>query len=121
MIRTMEENMNRIEFPEADTIDFSFEGRLRDNPTEDAGSLDPTRVYLNEIGSTPLLTREGEILLAKRIENGGRRTQRAITRSPIAVAELLKIGDELAAGALGIREVVTFSDQSASAALSAQA
>jgi RNA polymerase primary sigma factor len=117
----MEPNMNRIEFSEAEAVDFSFEDRLRDNPAEDAGSLDPTRVYLNEIGSTPLLTREGEILLAKRIENGGRRTQRAVTRSPIAVAELLKIGDELAAGALGIREIVAFSDQPASAALSSQA
>ncbi|HEX5084212.1 MAG TPA: sigma factor, partial [Blastocatellia bacterium] len=120
----MKENINRIEFPEADTINFSFEDRLRGNPTEDAGSLDPTRVYLNEIGGTPLLTREGEILLARRIENGGRRTRRAVTRSPIAVAELLKIGDELAAGALGIREVVTFSEPSAlatSAALAAQA
>jgi RNA polymerase primary sigma factor len=113
MIRNMEQNMNRIEFPETDTINFSFDDRMRDNPAEDAGSLDPTRVYLNEIGKGPLLTREGEVLLAKRIENGGRRAQRAVTRSPIAVAELLKIGDELAAGALGLREVVAFSDQSA--------
>jgi RNA polymerase primary sigma factor len=116
MIRSMEQNMNRIEFSGADTIDFSLNDRLRDNLTEDAASLDPTRVYLNEIGNSPLLTREGEISLAKRIENGGRRAQRAVTRSPIAVAELLKVGDELAAGALGIREVITFSDQYALAA-----
>jgi RNA polymerase primary sigma factor len=113
MIRSMEQDMNRVEFSETDTIDFSFDDRLRDKPVEDAVSLDPTRVYLNEIGNVPLLTREGEILLAKRIENGSRRAQRAVTRSPIAVAELLKIGDELAAGALGVREVVAFSDQSA--------
>src|SRR5262249_27781958 len=69
----------------------------------------------NNIGNVSLLTREGEILLAKRIENGRRRTQRAVTRSPIAVAELLKIGDELAAGALSLRDVVTLSDQSESA------
>src|SRR5215510_4686138 len=113
MIRNMEKNLNRLEAPEAETSDFSLVDRSRGNPMEDAGSPDPTRLYLNEIGSVALLTREGEILLAKRIENGVRRARRAVTRSPIAVAELLKIGDELAAGALGLRDVVTFSDQSA--------
>jgi RNA polymerase primary sigma factor len=115
MIRNMGQNLNRMEAPEVDTSDFSLVDRLRANPPEDAGSPDSTRLYLNEIGKAPLLTREGEVLLAKRIENGGRRAQRAVTRSPIAVTELLKIGDELAAGALNIRDVVTFSDQSAPA------
>jgi RNA polymerase primary sigma factor len=115
MIHNMEQNLNRMEAPEVDTNDFSLVDRLRDNPPEDAGSPDSTRLYMNEIGKAALLTREGEILLAKRIENGGRRAQRAVTRSPIAVAELLKIGDELAAGALSIRDIVTFSDQSAPA------
>jgi RNA polymerase primary sigma factor len=108
----MEQNLNRTADTEADNGEFSFEDHLRDNPAEDTGSLDPTRLYLNEIGKGRLLTREGEILLAKRIENGGRRAQRAVTRSPIAVAELLKIGDELKAGALNVRDVVIFSDQS---------
>ncbi|HEU0184763.1 MAG TPA: sigma-70 family RNA polymerase sigma factor [Blastocatellia bacterium] len=114
----MEQNLNRTAVTEADGGEFSFEDHLRDNPVEDTGSSDSTRLYLNEIGKGRLLTREGEILLAKRIENGGRRAQRAVTRSPIAVAELLKIGDELKAGALKVRDVVIFSDQSEPAARS---
>jgi RNA polymerase primary sigma factor len=43
----------------------------------------------------PLLTREGEVAIAKRIERGQIKTQKSIARSPIAVGELLKIGDEL--------------------------
>jgi RNA polymerase primary sigma factor len=80
-----------------------------------AGALektnDPVRLYLREMGVVPLLTREGEVAIAKRIERGQIKTQKAIARSPIAVAELLKIGEELAAGNINIREVVNFSEQ----------
>lgn len=80
-----------------------------------AGALektnDPVRLYLREMGVVPLLTREGEVAIAKRIERGQLRTQKAIARSPIAVRELLRIGEELEAGTLGIREVVNFSEQ----------
>jgi RNA polymerase primary sigma factor len=80
-----------------------------------AGALektnDPVRLYLREMGVVPLLTREGEVAIAKRIERGQIKTQKAIARSPIAVGELLKVGEELAAGRLNIREVVTFSEQ----------
>ena len=72
---------------------------------------DPVRLYMREMGTVPLLKREQEVSIAKRIEWGQKRAQRAITRSPIAVAELLKIGDELGAGRTGIREIVTFSDE----------
>src|SRR5207237_2205079 len=55
-----------------------------------AGSLektnDPVRLYLREMGVVPLLTREGEVAIAKRIERGQIKTQKAIARSPIAVA-----------------------------------
>jgi RNA polymerase primary sigma factor len=80
-----------------------------------AGALektnDPVRLYLREMGVVPLLTREGEVAIAKRIERGQIKTQKAIARSPIAVGELLKIGDELAAHTINIREVVNFSEQ----------
>jgi RNA polymerase primary sigma factor len=80
-----------------------------------AGALektnDPVRLYLREMGVVPLLTREGEVSIAKRIERGQIKTQKAISRSPIAVKELLRIGEELAAGRLNIREIVNFSEQ----------
>ena len=72
---------------------------------------DPVRLYLREMGVVPLLTREGEVVIAKRIERGQIKTRKAISRSPIAVCELLKIGELLEAGKLNIREVVTFSEQ----------
>jgi RNA polymerase primary sigma factor len=79
------------------------------------GSLDktndPVRLYLREMGVVPLLTREGEVAIAKRIERGKIRAQKAISRSPVAIAELLKIGEELAEGELSIRETVTFTEQ----------
>ena len=80
-----------------------------------AGELDktsdPIRVYMREMALVPLLKREQEVAIAKRIEWGQKRAQKAIMRSPIALVELLKMGDELRAGALAIRDVVTFSDQ----------
>ncbi|HEX8096797.1 MAG TPA: sigma-70 family RNA polymerase sigma factor, partial [Pyrinomonadaceae bacterium] len=80
-----------------------------------AGALektnDPVRLYLREMGVVPLLTREGEVVIAKRIERGQIKTQKAIARSPIAVEELLRIGEELESGKLNIRDVVNFSEQ----------
>src|SRR5204863_5330858 len=80
-----------------------------------AGALDktsdPVRVYMREMGIVPLLKREQEVAIAKRIEWGQKRAQKGISRSPIAVAELIKIGSELEAGTLGIRDVINFSDQ----------
>ena len=74
-------------------------------------SNDPVRLYLREMGIVPLLNREGEVVIAKRIERGQIKTHKAISRSPIAVERLLKIGDDLAAGKASIRETVVFSEQ----------
>ena len=94
---------------EDDAIDEDLELDLS------AGSLektnDPVRLYLREMGVVPLLTREGEVAIAKRIERGQIKTRKSIARSPIAVEELLRIGDELEAGTTNIRDIVTFSEQ----------
>src|SRR5215813_3742394 len=73
---------------------------------------DPVRLYLREMGRVALLTKQQEVSIARRIEWGRNLALKAITRSPIAVIELLKVGEELEAGALNIRDVVSFSEQS---------
>ncbi|MBA3805063.1 MAG: RNA polymerase sigma factor RpoD [Acidobacteria bacterium] len=78
---------------------------------EDEKSADPVRVYLRQMGTVPLLTREQEVTISQRIERGQLKSHKAISRSPIAVGELIKIGEDLAEGKLSIRDVVNFSDQ----------
>ena len=92
-----------------DTVDEDIELDLSAGALEKTN--DPVRLYLREMGVVPLLTREGEVSIAKRIERGQHKTQKAIARSPIAVSELLKVGDELEATTLSIRDIVTFSEQ----------
>jgi RNA polymerase primary sigma factor len=74
-------------------------------------SNDPVRLYLREMGIVPLLTREGEVVIAKRIERGQMKTHKSISRSPIAVERLIKIGEDLGRGKASIRETVAFSEQ----------
>ena len=74
-------------------------------------SNDPVRLYLREMGVVPLLNRQGEVVIAQRIERGIIKTQKAISRSPIAVEELIRIGERLDKDQASIREVVKFSEQ----------
>ena len=97
---------------EVDDVSVNPDAELDLSAGEHDRSSDPVRVYMREMAVASLLTRDQEVAIAKRIEWGQKKAQRAITRSPIAIAEFLKIADELEAGTLGIREVVTFSDQS---------
>ena len=111
------EVLQQLETPVGDSDEHAdHEGLVEDSELDlSAGALDkasdPVRLYMREMGTVPLLKREQEVSIAKRIEWGQKRAQRALTRSPIAVAELLKIGEELAAEKIGIREIVTFSDE----------
>jgi RNA polymerase primary sigma factor len=72
---------------------------------------DPVRMYLREMGTVPLLTREGEVEIAKRIERGQLRVLKAVSRSPIVIREILAIGDDLKRGVRSIKEVVTFDEE----------
>jgi len=96
--------------PESDEA-MAEEAALDLSPGESDKAADPVRLYMREMGRVPLLKKEQEVAIAKRIEWGLKRAEKGITRSPIAIAELLEIGEELNAGTLPIRDVVTFSDQ----------
>jgi RNA polymerase primary sigma factor len=72
---------------------------------------DPVRMYLREMGTVPLLTREGEVEIAKRIERGQLRVLKALSRSPIVIHELLALGEDLKKGVRSIKEVVTFDEE----------
>jgi RNA polymerase primary sigma factor len=75
---------------------------------------DPVRMYLREMGTVPLLTREGEIELAKRIERGQRSVSKATSRSPLIVREILQLGEGLRNGHIFARDLVLTADPLAS-------
>ena len=72
---------------------------------------DPVRMYLREMGTVPLLTREGEVAIAKRIERGKLAVIKSISRTPTIAKHILITGDQLRAGDRTIRELVIFSDE----------
>jgi RNA polymerase primary sigma factor len=72
---------------------------------------DPVRMYLREMGTVPLLTREGEVEIAKRIERGKNSMLRAIARTPMAAQEVAKYGERLAAREVNLRDVVVFNEE----------
>src|SRR5512143_1935493 len=67
---------------------------------------DPVRMYLREMGTVSLLSREGEVEIAKRIEEGQREIAKVIYNMPAALKELISLGEKLEKGKLSIREVV---------------
>jgi RNA polymerase primary sigma factor len=90
--RRFEENDDAIEF---ETLDKTH---------------DPVRLYLREMGSVPLLNREGEIVIARRIERGQTRTRRILSRCPVVIQELVRLGEEVRAGNIAARDVLQFND-----------
>jgi RNA polymerase primary sigma factor len=68
-------------------------------------------MYLREMGTVPLLTREGEVEIAKRIERGKNGMLRAIARTPMAAKEVARHGERLAAREVNLREVVVFNEE----------
>jgi RNA polymerase primary sigma factor len=104
--------------PSAAGLDKKFEDNEEGEDVEldlTPGALektnDPVRMYLREMGTVPLLTREGEVEIAKRIERGQLRVLKALSRSPIVIRELLTLGEDLKKNVRSIKEVVTFDEE----------
>ena len=82
------------------------EAALSTVDSEFGRTTDPVRMYMREMGTVELLTREGEIEIAKRIEGGLQAMMLAISASPTTIAEILSMADRIAAGEMQISEVV---------------
>ncbi len=94
------------------------EERIDDRRFEDAEELiesldkthDPVRLYLREMGSVPLLNREGEIEIARRIERGQTRVRRILSRCPLIIQATIKLGEDVRDGIADPRDILQFND-----------
>jgi len=90
---------------ESDEIDVNPAAVVPDAAT------DPVRLYLREMSASPLLTREGEVEIARRIERGQLSAMKALSRSSIVVHEILEMGENLKRGLRSIEDTVVFDEE----------
>ena len=103
---------------ESERTSFSIKGKSKPVrvakeavKAEDLGKTDdPVRMYLREMGTVPLLTREGEIEIAKRIEKGRNEVIQAVTSTRIAVREVITLAKRFQANRVKIREIIQVTD-----------
>ncbi len=76
-----------------------------DEGAEDGKSNDPVRLYLRKMGGVSLLTREGEVDIARKIENGERQIVKAILMSPIGTHEIIQLGERLDSGRIKVKSI----------------
>ena len=94
----------RAEQPEADVeLDLTPGALEKTN--------DPVRMYLREMGTVPLLTRDGEVEIAKRIERGQLKVLKSLSRSPVIVMEIISLGEQLMNDPSIIKDLIQFSDE----------
>jgi RNA polymerase primary sigma factor len=98
-----EEEDASVEEEPAVEEEFEYPGGIKGN--------DPVRLYLKEMGAIPLLNREGEVTLAKRIEDGEREIVSSVKSCSIALDELFKVGEKLKSGEMQVRDVIKDLDE----------
>src|SRR5581483_8612351 len=101
-----------------DKIEFD---RKIEEFSEDLGELelpasmektnDPVRMYLREMGSVPLLTRAGEVEIARRIERGQNAVLKALSRCTVVVQAAVQIGEAVRNGQCQLRDVIQVGDE----------
>jgi RNA polymerase primary sigma factor len=101
------------ESPGIETENGNFQSTEEEEPVEGGyvglhgKMIDPVRIYLKEMGSFPLLTREGEVEVAKRIENGQQEILRVVLNCPIAIREIITLGKALRTGKTKVNEITS--------------
>jgi len=108
-----EKEGKKISMPSSESEDEvpSSEGGLdlaEDEESADysSRSTDPVRMYLREMGAVPLLDRDGEVVIAKKIENGEQEVLYALVEVPVAVEELINVGEDLKLNRIKLKDVV---------------
>ena len=91
---------------EEDDKELEFDDNEDDSTEYASRSTDPVRMYLREMGAVPLLDREGEVVIAKKIENGEMDVLYSLVEVPVAVEELISVGEDLEDGRIKLKDVV---------------
>jgi RNA polymerase primary sigma factor len=99
------------EFEEREAPDHGEEVEIEETTLLVDKTSDPVRVYLREMGRVPLLKREGEVAIAKRMERGHALVLKTLSRSPLVIKDLIETGKEIRSEARSIREVVQFDEE----------
>ncbi|HEX9757785.1 MAG TPA: RNA polymerase sigma factor RpoD [Nitrospiria bacterium] len=105
------EEREELEEFEPELVDEDKEKEIDFTPGLISRTDDPVRLYLREMGSVPLLSREGEIEIAKRIEDGRNEVSSVIFGMPMTIQEIISIGHKVKKGKAAIKEFVFSSDE----------
>ena len=97
--------LSRLKVEDEDALVREEEESVEDEVETPKKAPDPVWIYLKEMGSFPLLTREGEVEIAKRIESGQEEMLRAVLNCPTTLKEIFNLGDAFLAGRIKISEV----------------